>query len=320
MVKEGQTLSIIVPAFNEEGAVANTLEQLKREFPAAEIILVDDCSSDATLKEACSVAGVTVLRHRFNRGYGAALKTGMARAKGEAIAWFDADGEHRPEDLKVMVQSLRRGSVAAVIGRRPSAGQPRVRFFGKLLLRLWAFALGVRVDRDLNCGLRVFHAEAIRPYLSMLPDRFSASTTSTLVLLEKKYPIEFCDIRTDARVGESKVRLRHGFDTLLNILRITLVFGPLRLYGTIGAVLLAAGLTYGVIIMFIEGAGFPTFGLALIMGGMVLLALGLISDQISRWRLSTTELHPMVRTVQSSVTQDSATLSTRDRNEMPVHD
>lgn len=293
-MEQGQDLSIVVPAFNEEGAVADTLRRLRREFPLAEVILVDDCSTDATLTEACSVAGVTVLQHRFNRGYGAALKTGMTRAQGESIAWFDADGEHRAEDLKAMVERLRDESVAAVIGRRPSAGQPKVRFFGKLLLRLWALALGVRLDRDLNCGLRVFHAEAIRPYLPMLPDRFSASTTSTLVMLEKAYPIEFYDISTNPRIGESKVRLRHGFETLLNILRTTLIFGPLRLYGTGGAILVAVGLSYGVIMSIIRGAGFPGFGVTLITAGLVLLALGLISDQISRWRLSMTDSHPVV--------------------------
>jgi hypothetical protein len=150
----------------------------------------------------------------------------------------------------------------------------------------------------------------------MLPDRFSASTTSTLILLEKKYPIEFCDIRTDPRVGESKVRLRHGFDTLLNILRITLIFGPLRLYGTAGALLLAAGITYGAIVSVIAGAGFPAFGLVLITAGLMLLALGLISDQISRWRLATTEFHPVANMQDSTAEHSSA--ASEDRKRMRV--
>ena len=292
-VEASYDLSIVIPAFNEQGAVADTLRQLRSVFPAAEIILVDDCSTDATLAEGSSVPDITILRHRFNRGYGAALKTGMMRAKGEAVAWFDADGEHRPEDLKAMVALFHRESVAAVVGRRPSAGQPKVRLLGKLLLRVWARTLGQQVNRDLNCGLRVLHAEAIRPYISMLPDRFSASTTSTLIMLAKNFPIRFFDIHTDPRVGESKVRLRHGFETLLNILRATLIFRPLRLYGTIGLAFLGLGIAYGFTVAFAAGEGFPTFGLVLVTAGMMLLALGFIADQISHWRLSTMEVHPI---------------------------
>ena len=292
-VEQDQELTIVIPAFNEQGAVAHTLRRLRAAFPAAEIILVDDCSTDATLAEGSSVPEITIFRHRFNRGYGAALKTGMMRANGEAIAWFDADGEHRPEDLKAMVDLFYRESVAAVLGRRPSTGQPIFRLLGKFLLRIWARSLGQQVDRDLNCGLRVFHAEAIRPYIPMLPDRFSASTTSTLIMLAKKFPIRFLDIDTDPRVGDSKVRLRHGFETLLNILRATLIFGPLRLYGTVGLVLFGAGMAYGLGVTFAVDQGFPTFGLVLITSGLMLLALGLIADQISQWRLSMMETNPI---------------------------
>ena len=292
-VEQGQDLTIVIPAYNEQGAVAHTLRRLRAAFPAAEIILVDDCSTDATLAEGSSVPEITIFRHRFNRGYGAALKTGMMRANGEAIAWFDADGEHRPEDLKAMLDLFYREPVAAVLGRRPSAGQPKFRLLGKFLLRIWARSLGQQVDRDLNCGLRVFHAEAIRPYIPMLPDRFSASTTSTLIMLAKKFPIRFFDIDTDPRVGESKVRLRHGFETLLNILRTTLIFGPLRFYGAAGLALFGVGMVYGLGVAFAVDQGFPTFGLVLITSGLIFLALGLIADQVSQWRLSTMETNPI---------------------------
>ena len=288
-LEQGRGLSIVVPAFNEEGAVADTLQRLRSAFPQAEIILVDDCSTDATFDEGSRVSGITIVRHHFNRGYGAALKTGMMRARGASLAWFDADGEHRPEDLKAMVDVFHRESLAAVIGRRPTAGQPKVRLLGKLLLRAWAWTLGQRVDRDLNCGLRVLHAEAIGPYIPMLPDRFSASTTSTLIMLAKNFPIRFYDISTDPRIGKSKVRLRHGFETLLNILRATLIFAPLRLYGAVGVTLSVMGMGYGFAMALAAGKGFPTFGLVLLTAGLMLLALGLIADQISHWRLSTME-------------------------------
>ena len=105
--------------------------------------------------------------------------------------------------------------------------------------------------------------------------------------------MQFYDMNTEPRVGESKVRLRHGFETLLNILRATLIFGPLRLYGTAGLLLLGVGMVYGFGIAFTVDQGFPTFGLALITSGLMLLALGLIADQISHWRLSMMETNPI---------------------------
>lgn len=286
-------LSIVIPAFNEEGGVAQTLRTLKASFPQAEIILVDDCSDDATLQEARGVDGVRIVRHRFNRGYGAALKTGMATARGTFIAWFDADGEHRVEDLAAMFQHLQERHLAAVVGRRPSVGQQPIRFFGKLILRIWARTLGVKVDRDLNCGLRVFHKEAILPYLTMLPDKFSASTTSTMIMLERGYPVAFHDIRTNPRIGKSKVRLRHGFETLLNILRTTMIFGPLRVYGSLGLGLATFSLAYGIMIALIIGRGFPGFALAVLMAGLFLIVIGVVADQLSRWQLSAAAAHSL---------------------------
>jgi hypothetical protein len=112
-------------------------------------------------------------------------------------------------------------------------------------------------------------------------------------MLAKKFPIRFFDIDTDPRVGESKVRLRHGFETLLNILRTTLIFGPLRFYGAAGLALFGVGMVYGLGVAFAVDQGFPTFGLVLITSGLIFLALGLIADQISQWRLSTMETNPI---------------------------
>ena len=293
IVTDYRNLSVIVPAFNEEGGVQQTLEALKKNLPNAEIILVDDCSTDNTPKMAKKVDGVHILRHRFNRGYGAALKSGMVSSNREHIAWFDADGEHRTEDLQAMFKLLEERSLGAIIGRRQVKGQQKVRFYGKLVLRLWARLLGLRLDRDLNCGLRVFHKEAILPYLNMLPDRFSASTTSTMIMLEKKYPIEFFDIRTNPRIGHSKVRLRHGFETILNIFRISMIFAPLRIYGTLGAVLVVIGFVYGLGMALTVDKGFPAFALVVLMAGFFLLAIGAIADQISRWQLSAAGSHSL---------------------------
>ena len=118
-------LSVVVPAFNEEDGVVGTLQSLRSELPMAEVIFVDDGSLDLTAERAATVHGVTVIRHVFNRGYGAAIKTGVLAGARDYVAWFDADNEHRVEDLAAMVAKLDEGRLAAVDGDLVGAGSPR---------------------------------------------------------------------------------------------------------------------------------------------------------------------------------------------------
>lgn len=278
-------LSIIVPAYDEANGVAPTLRALRAAFPAAEILVVDDGSADGTAERAASVEGVRVLRHGYNRGYGAALKTGMRRARGELLAWFDADGEHGVSDLGAMVERLEREGLEAVLGQRPTGGGPTIRSVGKFLIRQLARSLGVRAGEDLNCGLRVFRRRAILPYLSILPDGFSASLTSTMVLLARRLPMRFQPITQRPRVGTSKVRVADGFASLLLVLRTVALFAPLRIFFSPGLVLLAAGFVYGVATAVVLGRGIPTAALLLANTGMMLCVLGLVADQVSQLRL-----------------------------------
>lgn len=284
-----QRLSIIVPAYDEANGVAPTLEALRAEFPAAEILLVDDGSADETAARAAAVPGVRVLRHGYNRGYGASLKTGMRQARGDLLAWFDADGEHGVSDLGAMVERLEREGLEAVLGQRPSGGGPTIRSVGKFLIRQLARSLGVRAGEDLNCGLRVFRRRAILPYLSILPDGFSASLTSTMVLLARRLPLRFHPITQRARVGTSKVRVADGFASLLLVLRTVALFAPLRIFFSPGLVLLAVGFVYGVGTAVVLGRGLPTAALLLANTGMMLCVLGLVADQVSQLRLERLE-------------------------------
>ena len=284
-------LSIIVPAYDEADGVAPTLRALRESFPDAEILVVDDGSSDATAARAESVPGVRVLRHGYNRGYGAALKTGMRRAHGMLLAWFDADGEHGVSDLGAMVALLEREELEAVLGQRPAGGGPTIRSVGKFLIRQLARSLGVRAGDDLNCGLRVFRRRAILPFLSILPDGFSASLTSTMVLLARRLPMRFHPITQRPRVGSSKVRVADGFASLLLVLRTVALFAPLRIFFTPGLVLLLAGFVYGVATAVVLGRGLPTAALLLANTGTMLCVLGLVADQVSQLRLERLEPH-----------------------------
>ncbi len=282
-------LSIIVPAFNEAEGVGGTLRALRESLPAAEVLVVDDGSEDATAARAAEVPGEIVIRHGTNRGYGAALKTGMRRASGELLAWFDADGEHGVMDLGAMAERLEREGRMAVLGQRPTGGGPALRSVGKFVIRQLARSLGVRGGTDLNCGLRVFRRRAILPYLSILPDGFSASLTSTMVLLARRQPVAFHPVARRPRVGESKVRVVDGFSSLLLVLRTVALFAPLRLFFSPGLVLLGVGFAYGIGTAIVLGRGLPTAALLLANAGMMLCTLGLVADQVSQLRLERLE-------------------------------
>lgn len=279
-------LSIVVPAFNEEQGLARTLRELRTRLPEAEVIVVDDGSRDGTVEAARTVEGVVLLRHTFNRGYGAALKTGMRRATRPLVAWFDADNEHRIEDLSTMVQRLLDEGLAAIIGRRLKPGPSVLRTTGKWLIRMLVRSLGVDMGRDLNCGLRVFRSEVIQPYLTLLPDTYSASLTSTMVMIERRYPFAFCDIEVRERIGTSKVRLADGFSTMVLVLRMVTLFAPLRVFLRMGILLSLLGAAYGGTIAILRGQGLPTVGHLGILAGLVVCVLGLVADQISQIRLS----------------------------------
>jgi len=282
--KDYRNLSIVIPAFNEEDGILATLENLRGHFPAAEIIVIDDGSKDKTAERAGSFEGVTVLVHRFNRGYGGALKTGMRHASRELIAWFDADNEHQPEYLQQMVELMERDKLAAVLGQRPRSVSV-VRGVGKYLIRFLARLLKVKSGSDLNCGLRIFRREVILPYLPVLPDTYSASLTSTIILIEQRFPFVFHPIQTKQRIGSSKVALADGFNTLLLVLRVITLFAPMRIFLRISVNLLLIGALYSLYVALTVGEGIPVLGAFVMLVGLLIGILGLVADQISQLRL-----------------------------------
>lgn len=219
---KGKDLSIVIPAFNEEDGIGLTLEGLLEALPQAEIIVVDDGSTDRTPEVIAKFSTVKCLKHDFNKGYGSALKNGIESASRRYIAWFDADNEHKVEDLEIMYAKISSHKLAAIIAQRKESGISIFRNWGKWLIRMLARTFSIDVGIDVNCGLRVFRRDVIGRYLSLLPDGYSASTTSTLIMLERKYPIEFHDISTNPRIGYSKVKLTDGYHALVLVLRLVM--------------------------------------------------------------------------------------------------
>lgn len=284
-IEDYRNLSIIIPAYNEEDGILATLETLRDFFPAAEIIVVDDGSRDKTAERVRGFADIKLLVHRFNRGYGGALKTGMLQASRELIAWFDADNEHRPDFLKAMVDRIEAEKLAAVLGQRPRSVSV-VRGVGKYFIRLLARLLKVKSGSDLNCGLRVFRREVILPFVPILPDSYSASMTSTIILIEQRYPFAFHPIETNQRIGQSKVALADGFNTMLLVLRVITLFAPMRIFLRLSINVFLLGAFYSLVVALTKGQGIPVLGAFVMLVGLLIGVLGLIADQVSQLRMT----------------------------------
>lgn len=278
------SITVIVPAHNEEEGITGVIEDLQSHLPGCEVIVVDDCSTDRTGDRASAFAAVRVLRLPYNHGYGAALRAGIEQAKGDVIAWFDADGEHRAEDLAVMVQRMRDERLGVVLGVR-HASVSGSRFLGKLLIRMFAVLLGLGYVRDFNCGLRVFQRDVMHRFVLLLPTGYSASTTSTFLTVRLNIPFAFQQIALRPRVGVSKVRMVDGFRTFVTVLRIASLLHPFRLFGSLAALLGAVGAIYSLIVVLVNGQGLPTLGALMLIGALLIGAIAILADQLSMFRL-----------------------------------
>jgi glycosyltransferase involved in cell wall biosynthesis len=226
-------VSVIIPAYNEELAVGSQIVAVRHVLSSHgiphEIIVVDDGSQDRTADEAIE-AGARVLRQPENRGYGAALKMGIVAARHDAIVIMDADGTYPAEQIPHLVAGLETADmvVGARIGKNVHI--PWVRRPGKWFLGWLASRVAGRPILDLNSGLRAFRRECAKQYFRILSNRFSFTTTATLSFLADDYRVVYHPIEYHRRVGRSKIRARHFMDFTMLVLRIAMLFQPLRVF------------------------------------------------------------------------------------------
>ena len=281
-------LSIIIPAFNESQGIETVLNELCSEpaLKEAEIVVVDDGSTDGTAEKVSQFPCVRLIRHARNMGYGTAITSGMRVSNGQYVIWFDADGQHRVQDLLSLSSTLIAEKLDYCIGVREgnSYQEPR-RALGKQVLNIAVkLAVGKSVG-DFNSGLRGFRRQVIRKYLHLLPHGFGASTTTTLLMIERGYAGREVPITTRNRIGVSSVNpIVDGFKTLLLVLRIFMLFKAMYFFGGIGLLFILVGAIYGGAKAITQHLGFPVLSAILIVFGIQAVFFGLLADQISALR------------------------------------
>jgi glycosyltransferase involved in cell wall biosynthesis len=275
-------VSVVIPAMNEAGAVGPLVRALAELAPWHEILVIDDGSVDATAAEAAA-AGARVVRHPYNKGNGAAVKTGIRQATGEFILIIDGDGQHDPADALRLIARL--GEYDLVVGARSGETQAGwTRRVGNGALNWLATFLTERQIPDLTSGFRAANRAYLREFLSLLPNGFSTPTTTTLCFIKAGYNVGFEPVQARTRTGASKIRLSSdGPKFLLIMLRIITIFSPLRIFIPVAAVSFAIGAGYGVWTIWHEMHVTNT-SVLLVLFAVVVLLVGLVSEQISALR------------------------------------
>ena len=275
------TLSVILPAKNEAEGLRRTLPALRAQLPNAEIIVVDDGSTDDTAAVA-RAAGATVLSSPYSMGNGAAIKRGARAAQGEILVFMDADGQHAAEHVVALLQKLEEG-YDMVVGARDRTGQANLHrgLANGFYNRLASWMTGHRI-LDLTSGFRAVRADKFREFLHLLPNGFSYPTTSTMAFFRSAYPVAYVRIDVAKRVGlGSHIRpWKDGVRFLLIIFKIATLYSPLKLFAPIalGFFAVATGY-YGY--TFVYEHRFTNMSMLLYSASVIVFLIGLVSEQIT---------------------------------------
>lgn len=285
VIMDNVSTSVIIPAYNEEHGIGKVLDNLRLLGDRAEIIVVDDGSYDNTADLVKDYPSVILVSHEQNRGYGAALKTGIRAAKNDIITIIDADGTYPGQQIPELITVLHEGGYEMVVGARTAkeAKIPLLRRPAKwFLTRLANYLSGTRIP-DLNSGLRIMKKSAVERFIRLLPDSFSFTTTITLAMLTNGLPVKYVPVQYFHRKGRSKIRpVRDTLNFVQLIIRTILYFNPLKVFLPLSLSLVI--FAFLVLLSSWQMLGKPmdvTFGVIL-MTSVVVMAIGMLADLIDK--------------------------------------
>lgn len=274
------SISIVLPAKNEARNLVDLLPQLKSLYPEAEILVINDGSTDNTAQVAID-AGVKVISHPYSQGNGAAIKTGARNAIGELLVFMDADGQHDPADIAALLEQLNHGYDMVVGARRKRTQATFLKLYGNNFYnRLASSMTGHRIE-DLTSGFRAVRANKFRKFLYLLPNGFSYPTTSTMAFFRSGFAVAYIPIHAGKRKGKSHIRFfKDGARFFIIILKIGALFSPMRLFLPISAGLFLTGVSYYGYTFYFEHR-FTNMSALLFSTSILTFLMGIISEQIS---------------------------------------
>ena len=282
--------SIIMPVYNEEKAIKDVLEKLKtylegKEYQT-EIIVVNDGSTDQTKKILKEIKGIKLINHPYNKGYGAAIKTGVKNAKYDWILWYDSDGQHQSKYIEKLIKY--RKEYDMIVGARQGYQGPIIRQPGKKLIKHLAQYIIKHKIPDLNSGFRLIKKSKFEKFVHLFPNGFSISTTITLAFFKQGFNVKYIPITIKKRRGKSYVALSDGFKSIMLIFRMIILFSPLRVFLPVSGSIFALGLlSLSLDIFLFSKQGRPNIGdttMLFFVFSLFFFFFGLIADQISAIR------------------------------------
>ncbi len=285
----GLRVSIIIPAKNEEEGLAELLPRLTAAYPDAEVIVVNDGSTDTT-EQLCRDAGVIVLTHPYAKGNGAAVKSGARAATGDILVFMDADGQHDPDDIERLLTRMADG-YDMVVGARSGVGSQAsvARWSANAVYNRFASWMVNRKIPDLTSGFRCIDRRKFLGFLYLLPNGFSYPTTITMAFFRAGYSIGFEPIAVAKRKGKSHISLvKDGVRFLLIIFKVGTLYSPLKVYFPAAVVVSGLGLLNYALTVASTGWRFTNMSTLLILAGMVMFLIGLLSEQLTNLQFKDT--------------------------------
>jgi len=283
MNKDSPNISIVLPAFNEHLGLCYLLPELKSLYPNYEILVIDDGSTDAT-PSICREHKIKVITHPYKMGNGAAIKSGARHAKGEIFVFMDADGQHDPKDIKILIEKLVHENYEMVVGARElSTHSGKIKRAGNWFYNHFASLMTGHKILDLTSGFRVVNASTFRKFLYLLPNGFSYPTTSTMAFFRSAHPVGYISIHAGKRQKgtHSNIKvIKDGIRFFVIILKIGALFSPMRLFLPLSALIFLTGLGH-YIYTYIYYNRFTNMSALLMISSLLIFLIGILSEQIS---------------------------------------
>ena len=280
-------VTILLPAYNEAGVIGETIRAIRALHPDFEILVVDDGSTDNTMREAME-AGANVWPHPYNMGNGAAIKSGLRCARGEWVLMMDADGQHKPEDIARLLEHKDRYDMVVGARTRQSETSAHRDLANWVYNRFASYVAQFKVE-DLTSGFRLVRLSVARQFIYLLPNTFSYPSTLTLGYLRSGRTVKYIPIQTKARVGKSKIKLlKDGARFFLIITKIASLFSPFRVFLPISMGFFVTGLCYYAYTFLTQGR-FTNMSALLFNSAIIIFMIGLVAEQISQMRYDRVE-------------------------------